>query len=503
MPAANPGGKRVERGKVSCMISRRTFLAATLAAAEPSAVRRYHLSISADALDADPELLGIVRNAGVTDVWIGGFHYGHWYYTPERIDRLLRAVVKTGMAAHVINVPLGHPGDSLGATTGQLPLVPPPHWKQGVRLDGKVHWGNSLHAPATEENAAAARRMSDLGIKRIFLDDDFRLAQGPGLIGGCCCDQHIEEFRRLHGYGASGKDELIEAATKRELTPVLRAWVDYTCDQLSGCFRAIQKAAPAVDLGIMVMWMGSEKAGIRLTDYRNVPFRVGELMFDDKSFGRIKGKSDELFSSLFHRRFAQPKLAYSETTAFPANRLSAANMAAKLAVSTLSDVRNTMFMSGATVFPRTHWETLGPAMRKHARLHARVAGHTPRGPFKHHWGERSRYVSNDRPNSLFLAAGVPFEVIDRPTREGWTFGDQPGVPETLPELFALKRRIMPQLGSVPYVEDEKPVVCSWLPTARTVLLWNLSEGREELTLRYRGQRRSVAIEGLDIAEIKL
>jgi hypothetical protein len=60
---------------------------------------------------------------------------------------------------------------------------------------------------------------------------------------------------------------------------------------------------------------------------------------------------DELFSVLFHRRFADPQRCYSETTAFPADRLSAANMAAKLVISTLADVRHTMFMSGLTPFP--------------------------------------------------------------------------------------------------------------------------------------------------------
>jgi hypothetical protein len=134
----------------------------------------------------------------------------------------------------------------------------------------------------------------------------------------------------------------------------------------------------------MVMYLGSEKAGIRLTDYRDVPFRVGELMFNDRSFAPVKGKTDELFSSLFHRRFVRPELAYSETTAYPANELSAGNMAAKLAVSTLSDVRNTMFMSGLTPFPREHWQTLGPAMKQHADVHRKIAGHTPRKPLKHY-----------------------------------------------------------------------------------------------------------------------
>ena len=49
-----------------------------------------------------------------------------------------------------------------------------------------------------------------------------------------------------------------------------------------------------MNIGIMVMYLGSEKAGIRLENYRQVPFRVGELMFDDKSFGKVKGKTGSL-----------------------------------------------------------------------------------------------------------------------------------------------------------------------------------------------------------------
>ena len=169
------------------------------------------------------------------------------------------------------------------------------------------------------------------------------------------------------------------------------------------------------------MYLGAEKAGIRLADYHDVPFRVGELMFDDGSFAPLKGKTNELFSSLFHRRFARPELAYSETTAYPAHRLSAANMAAKLAVSTISDVRNTMYMSGLTAFPREHWQTLGPAMKRHAELHPRIAGHVPHGPLKHFWGEASRCVGDDNPFSLFLALGVPFEVTSQPAADGFTF----------------------------------------------------------------------------------
>ena len=286
---------------------------------------------------------------------------------------------------------------------------------------------------------------------------------------------------------------------------------------------------------------GAEKAGIRLADYRSTPFRVGELMFDDDSFTPVKGKTNELFSALFHRRYARPELAYSESTAYPADRLSAKNMAAKLAVSTLSDVRNTMFMSGVTAFPRTHWDTLGPAMKRHIRIHERVAGHTPRGPFKHFWGEHGRKVSGDNTYSLFLAAGVPFEVCDEPPGDGWTFlGEadargladtlKPGqtqwvvpseisttdsesragfsktgpaqvVAESLPALFAPKKEILPQLKNTPFIEEGKPAVCAWYPTARIALIWNLSEQKETLTLRTANETRPIEIDGLDIALI--
>jgi hypothetical protein len=400
----------------------------------------------------------------------------------------------------------------------------------GVLPNGQTYSGTSLHEPATAENCEAMRQIQAAGVKRVFLDDDFRLARSPGMIGGCFCPEHKKAFSQRTGYGETQWGELLDAVARRRLTPVLRAWVEFTCDQLTACFRAQQKAAPQVQLGTMVMYFGAEKAGIRLTDYENVPARVGECMFSDNEFGPLKGKTDELFSVLFHRRFIRPELAYSETTAYPANRLSAGNMAAKLAISTITDVRHTMYMSGLTAFPREHWRTLAPAMKHHATLHEKLAGHTPRGPLKHFWGQASRYVGDDNPFSLFLALGVPFEVTGTPAADGFTFlsdadartverlgpagtrfvaRPQSGLsgivrqtPESLPALFALKRELRPQLERVPHVEDETPVVCAWYPTARAVLLWNLTEQPRDLTLRYGDSRRTVRVDGLGAALVE-
>jgi hypothetical protein len=276
----------------------------------------------------------------------------------------------------------------------------------------------------------------------------------------------------------------------------------------------------------MVMYLGAEKAGIRLRDYRGVCFRVGESMFDDAGFNSLKGKTDELFSVLFHRRFVAPKLAYSETTAYPADQLSAANLGAKLVISTLADVRHTMFMSGITPFPKTHWATLGPLMKRQAGFHRVLAGHKLCGPFKHYWGDASRYCGDDRPFSLFLAAGIPFEVTDRPARDGWTFlsdadasaaasgqlvsagtqfvsrlppSDTSGVErceESLDALFAYKRSLD---GKTPYVQNAEPAVLGWYPSAQAALLWNPTAARTTFSVRYGSRTREVAIDGLDSA----
>ena len=137
-----------------------------------------------------------------------------------------------------------------------------------------------------------------MGVDRVFLDDDFRIAESPGTIGGCFCAEHLEEFRKLHGYGQGVREELIQSVKDRQLTPVVRNWVDFWCDRLGACFHAQQSAAPHIQLGIMVhvSWERKRRAfGSR--SIPSVPFRVGELMFSDAQFRPVKGKTDELFSA--------------------------------------------------------------------------------------------------------------------------------------------------------------------------------------------------------------
>jgi hypothetical protein len=505
----------------------------SVASATPSArERRYHLCLASKEIARAPELLSIVKRAGVTDIWQGAFFYGHWYEDPEGLVKARKVVEDAGFHWHVINVPLGHPGDALGDQTGATPTAPPGAWKNARRPDGTWYSGTSLHAPATAENVAALRALAPLNPDIVFLDDDFRLATGPGVIGGCFCDEHKARFLSLHGYTEARWEELLDDVRQRRMTPLLRAWTSFTCDELTGSFHAQQAAIPGVALGNMIMYLGAEKAGIRLKDYRDAPFRVGELMFNDDSFGSVKARCDELFSSLFHRRFAQRELSYSETTAYPHDQLSGKNLAAKLAVSTLSDVPNTMFMSGVTPYPADRWEVLGPAMKEQARLHARIADQRPRGPLKHWWGEAARHVGNDKPYSLFLAMGVPFEVAHEPPREGHVFlcdddarhmpprsegaaqwiarPEIPGapdylrhLPEVLESLWALKREIVSGDWRFPYVKEDLPIVCAWYPGSNAVVLWNLQETEVQASVQLERREAKLTLAPLGTAYVGL
>ena len=244
----------------------------------PSQVRSYHLSISPESLRADPELLDLAHHAGVTDVWLTGFLYGHWLSPlEESFPHWRRTIERRGMSAHLINVPLGHPGDSLGAKSGNVPLTPPEHWRLAVRPDGTTYAGTSLHPPSTEENCAAIRRIQAAGVNRVFLDDDFRLARGPGVIGGCFCPEHKREFLREAAFGEAAWQDLVAALARRELTPHPASVGRVQCDQLTACFLAQKRLAPGVQLGIMVMYLGSEKAGIRLDGLSRRPVPCGRV----------------------------------------------------------------------------------------------------------------------------------------------------------------------------------------------------------------------------------
>ena len=501
---------------------------------DKNSVRRFHISLQAEAWLKNPELISIMKNAGVTDVWMGSYLQGKWFHTPKELRKSADFLKSQGFNAHVLTVPLGHPGNAIDPSDDSW-SEKKENWKNACDYDDSLYSGTSIHPPIVKDNIEAHKLLADEGFDVLFLDDDFRLGKFPGKIGGCFCDDCKNDFLQKYDYRSVDWETLIESVEKRDPTKVLRSWVEYNCDKEYNMFAALQKATPKMEIGIMVMYLGAEKSGIDLSKYQDVPFRVGEMMFGDKDFGRVKGKTDELFSALFHMRFIKPELAYSESTTYPHDALSAKNMAAKLTVSLLTDIRNTMFMSGLQAFPIEYWETLAPAMKKSALLHEKIAGLKPKGPFKHFWGWDSRLVGEDKPFSLFLASGIPFEVIDEPTEDGWIFLSNEDaksvvegrviaksnnllvrkeaelindnfvqIDENLEDIFSFKKSIIPSLKNIPYVDGAIPVIFAWYPTAKKALVWNVNENRQSFNIKLNNNIiKSIELEGLDVALVSI
>ncbi|MBQ9873062.1 MAG: hypothetical protein IJM30_01230 [Thermoguttaceae bacterium] len=496
--------------------------------------RVYHVCSSPEMFEQYDGLPELWKESGITDVWHGVWYYGWFPYSWEKLDFWLDRIKKAGLRVHLISVPFCHGGGALDPRDENFPNLPPKNWKIAKRWNGSENWGFSWHSPTDAEGANAIKALYQrYGAFDYFLDDDFRFASAPGDIGGCVCDECKADFLAKSGLDASRWEETLADVRDNRFTPLLRAWVDYFCDRLTQCFRTYQNAAPQVDVGIMVMYMGCERGGIRLDDYRDALFRVGEGGFSDSWFGQAKFKTVELFSSLLHRRFCEPGRAFSETTVYPEKRLSAENMASKLSVSTICDVRNTCFMSGMRAIPPGYWSTLAPRMKKENEFHAKTLGQTARGPFKHYYGTASRYLAGDNPYSLFLGLGVPFEVCEEIPADGWTFltdgdalevekgaltssgskliarfGSSAGrfakVDEDFDSLFAFRRSILPELREkkIPYVEEEEPVVLAWYPESNSVYLWNL-EGAKTLSVRVGERKIGVELGDRDSALIEL
>ena len=496
--------------------------------------RRFHICTNCDVLDSDVDYPLLWKESGITDVWVCLWFYGFFPYPWDKIDLYLERLKTVGLTPHFTAVPFCHNGGSLLPTDpNSFPNLPPNYWKKAKRFDGSENWGFSWHAPVDDE----LRDSTELILKKYgsfdyFLDDDFRFANSPADIGGCICDDCRRDFLQKSAFPASRWDELLDDWRENRDTPLLRSWVDYTCDKLTYCFKKTVQALPEVDLGIMVMFMGSERAGIRLEDYKGHLFRVGEMMFNDPWFEQARNKARELFSSLFHRRFCSPGRAFSETTGYPIKQLSPRNMAAKLTVSTLSDVRNTMFMSGLPVIPASYWSTLAPRMKKEADIHNQITGRKPTGPFKHYWGLADRYMRGDEANCLFLLTGVPFEVCDRLPADGWTFlGDasademdrgvlvSPGtvclargasgsgrykkLDESFEALFDFRRSLLDRFREkgIPYIEEEIPFVLSRYESNDNspdlLVLWNVNEDEKTVHLRVGNNVKIVTVAPLD------
>jgi hypothetical protein len=464
---------------------------------------------------------------GIEKVWLAGWFYGQWSYDKDKLLEARSFAEKAGLKTALVNVPIGHPGNSLGEVEKLVPLTIPPHWRYRLNVDGKeVRHCGCLNDASWNDNLASLREVHQMGFREVFMDDDLRLSVGPGVIGGCFCPDCITRFKAATCSSDADVDEIRRQVRTRVRGDLLVRWLKFHGGRLTAFVNACNAIAPDLAVGIMVMFMGHEQAGIELEALGNRLFRVGEGQFDDRSFGSLAGKMTSFSSSMFHMGYANPRLAYSESTAFPPTGLSAENLGRKIAVPLMAGVPNVMFMSGIRMYPRAYWPTLKRHIASARQIAARLPAERPTGVLKQWFGPGVRSVAGGWPLVECLALGLPVTAVRNVTPGGAYLiqaEDIPFLPEAVlsdadttivttgtarpaearcrwidagrdsSSRWEARDAILHDQKDAPHVTGTVPVAVRWYRGAGTLLLWNVNETEQTFNLVFGGRSKGVKV----------
>ena len=111
-----------------------------------NSVRRFHISLQAEAWLKNPELINIMKDAGISDVWMGSYLQGKWYHTPKELKKSADFLKSNGFNSHVLTVPLGHPGNAIDPSDESW-SEKKENWKNACDYDGSLYSGTSIHSP--------------------------------------------------------------------------------------------------------------------------------------------------------------------------------------------------------------------------------------------------------------------------------------------------------------------------------------------------------------------
>ncbi len=473
----------------------------------------------------DRDLGKMLVENGIEKVWLAGWFYGHWSYDKAKLIEARTMAQAAGLKTALVNVPLGHPGNSLGEVDTLVPLTIPNHWRYRLNVDGReVRHCGCLNDASWKDNLDSLHEAHEMGFREVFMDDDLRLSVGPGVIGGCFCPDCLTRYKSTTGATDAEVDEIRRQVKGRIRGEALMRWLKFHGDRLTAFLNACDSIAPDLSVGIMVMYMGWEQAGIQLDALRHRLFRVGEGHFDDNSFGSVRGKLTEVASAMFHMCYADPRLAYSESTAFPPTGLSAENVGRKIAVPLMAGVPNVMFMSGIRMFPKAYWPTLKQHIRRARQLWDHLPAERPTGVVRLWFGPGARSVAPGWPLVDCLGLGIPVEAVGNVTSPGIYLvqaEDVPFLPEKItrderttivtnsvpkpvnatcrwldagtdwPDRWRLKQEILAIAGNIPHVAGTTPVVARWFRKSASLLLWNINNA--EQTVEVVGGERSQRI----------
>jgi hypothetical protein len=312
----------------------------------------------------DPEQrnrwLPLFKAAGVSWLWLHGYFFGHWVSSFEEMQKARHILLEWGFQTGIVNIPVGHPGNSLDPDDPTQILTLPDHWRYRIDRHGnRVLYCAEIEEKMIYDNVEAVRQLADLGFTAVFFDDDLRQGNWGQEIQGCFCEKCIAKFNQQYS-NALKRNQLSSIIEQKQDCPEIRDWIDFTCQIVANFVFAIEKVG--IQLGIMVMHNGDERHGIDIPRIKNFSpncwFRVGENHFSDRSFNTSLGKAHEITSIQNHLQLMLPNRTFSETTVFPPNALSPQNWLVKMQLAWLTGVSDIFLMGGTRIPDPKYWQMI-------------------------------------------------------------------------------------------------------------------------------------------------
>lgn len=522
---------------------------------------KLHYSLdSAIVLDAErgPATLVMLRNAGVNTIWLYGFFFGKLWSPIKDMVQAAEVLRENGFEVGVIQLPVGHPGNGLNPDDDTLDLQIPEHWRYRVNAEGQlVYYCAAIEENMIRDNIQSINELKSAGFTRFFMDDDLRSGLWGERLSGCFSEQSIAEFNKAYHRNVD-RLTLVGALDNNRDIQLLKEWMEYNCDKLTGFMEAM--ALPDNEVGIMVMHLGDERQGIDVDAIkRRIPdclFRVGEFHFGDSNFGTPEGKASEWFSILYHLDVMGREHAYSETTIFPARALSPENFIFKAKLALMAGIPNLLFMSGTWLITEEYWQRLGEELPALEELEKTCSISEREYPIHMVYGTKG-YAEEVAPYLLPILAGLPVKPVRVSDGEGSAFSgadcllffgdyeltsewerrfpfyrtilmDQTahernkdkiaaldsikvdiwdyaiGAAASAGELELLRGKLLEQ-GALPYpiLTEGSNISLTWFKEANCVLLVNLEDKPNSTTLSYGDIERNIALKPLEIIQQSL
>lgn len=301
----------------------------------------------------------MVRDAGVTDLWLMGYFNGQFVRPLSKITEAKAILEKYGWPTGALNIPVGHPG-VIDPDRPDLIFDIPNTWSYRIDSSGKpIKYCADIEPNMIRDNKDAIHQLANIGFKRVFLDDDCRMGNWGPEIRGCFCEKCIDTFNNTYKVRVS-REELAKEIKTRRNRSLLRNWVQFNCAKINHLLNEIQH--PKITLGLMVMHNGDARHGVNLEEILranpNLMVRVGEAHFNDREFNSVQGRVEEIVGMQLHLNQIDHTKSYSETTIFPANALTPENWLLKARYALTLGIPNLFLMGGVWFIEPRYWEFL-------------------------------------------------------------------------------------------------------------------------------------------------